>query len=201
MPISPWRTRATPFISPEPVEGAFTPSPQRSREWASSTRAIEAPSANTRPERPPVLPGLRRAWYITSTPVLDGRVERAVIRTVPRITLRGLQRSSRARRLTPCRTGTASARRTPVRSSERTSANGRAARPEWFPTTNRCSSSPGVSCEDGNDLVRRGRCVDARRSGVAAAYRRSPMLRSTNLFARSRGCSQGRLRAKSSAAP
>lgn len=65
----------------------------------------------------------------TRAPVLDGRSERAVIRTVPRITLRGLQRSSRARRPRPCPHRHDPVRRTPRRSSGRTLVNDRAARP------------------------------------------------------------------------
>lgn len=136
----------------------------------------------------------------TSAPVLDGRSERAVIRTVPRIhTPRAatVLSGSTADAL-PHRHGVGPSEAAP--SSGRTSANGRAARPEWFPTFNRCSSSPGVSCEDGIDLVPGGRCVDAGRSGVTAAYRRRQSLRSTNRFAHWRACSPGRPRARCSSA-
>jgi hypothetical protein len=73
-----------------------------------------AGSALLQTESPPSAFGTIGARVVTTrAPLLDGRSERAVIRTVPRITLRGLQRSSRARWPTPrlhrCRIGQSNA--------------------------------------------------------------------------------------------
>ena len=192
-----WRSAPTPPPVPGPCRQPHPPSHQPLREQAPNKSQHRLPRRICPARRD----GPLRASGQPVHQSPDGHGRRAVIRTVPRITLRGLQRSDRARLPMPCSYATASARRTPLRSTERESADRPCGTPRVVPQVHRCSSSPGVSCEDGSDLVPGGRCVEARRSGVAAAYRQKAMLRSTNPFERWRGCSRGRQRVKCSTAP